>query len=104
MRSRLGFSIAVHVDPAILLIDEVIGAGDERFRQRVGRIFDQFTGNHKTIVFVTHSVEQLQAYCTRALWLEEGRVRADGPPKQIAASYLEASKAKPKEGIAQEYE
>jgi len=92
MRARLGFSIAVHVDPEILLIDEVVGAGDERFRQRVGSIFDQLSGRRKTIVFVTHSQQQLRQYCTRAVWLEEGRVQLHGIPEEVGEAYLASLK------------
>jgi ABC-type polysaccharide/polyol phosphate transport system ATPase subunit len=92
MRARLGFSIAVHVDPDILLIDEVVGAGDERFRQRVGSIFDQLSGRRKTIVFVTHSQQQLQQYCTHAVWMEEGRVQMHGTVEEVGAAYLASSK------------
>lgn len=92
MRARLGFSIAVNVDPDIILIDEVIGAGDERFRSRVGTIFDQLSEGRKTIIFVTHSISQIEQYCTRAIWLEQGRVRQDGPPGDVANSYLEFSR------------
>ena len=93
MRARLGFSVAVHADPDILLIDEVIAAGDERFRARVGTIFDQFSDRKKTVVFVTHQVGQLSQYCTRGIWMEEGRVRMDGPPTEVAQAYVEASRA-----------
>jgi len=93
MRARLGFSIAVHVDPDILLIDEVVGVGDERFRQRVGTIFDQLRDRHKTIAFVTHSLALLEQYCSRAVWVDEGRVRSVGPPGEVAKEYLAASKS-----------
>jgi len=93
MRARLGFSVAVHADPDILLIDEVVAAGDERFRNRVGTIFDQMSHRHKTVVFVTHQIGQLSQYCTRGIWLEEGKVRMDGPPEEVGKAYLEASRA-----------
>jgi len=92
MRARLGFSIAVNVEPDILLIDEVIGAGDERFRNRVGTIFDQLSDRRKTIVLVTHSMPQIEQYCTQAIWLEKGEVRLDGQPSEVAKAYLESSK------------
>jgi len=93
MRARLGFSIAVNVDPDILLIDEVVGAGDERFRNRVGNIFDQLSDSHKAVVFVTHAIPQIEQYCTRAIWLDHGRIRLDGSPREVAAAYLEASRS-----------
>ncbi len=93
MRARLGFSIATHVDPDILLVDEVIGAGDERFRARVGTIFDQLSHRRKTVVLVTHTMNALRQYCTRAVWLEAGKVRLDGAPEEVAEAYVEASRA-----------
>jgi len=93
MRAKLGFSIAVNVDPDVLLIDEVVGAGDERFRNRVGNIFDRFSDGGKTIVFVTHSVTLLEQYCSRAAWIEDGQVRLDGEPAHVAKEYLQAAKA-----------
>lgn len=91
MRTRLGFSIAVNVDPDVLLIDEVITAGDEKFRNRVGNIFDQLSHRRKTIVFVTHSLLALEQYCTRAVWLDKGKVQMEGAPAEIAREYLQFS-------------
>jgi len=93
MRARLGFSIAIHVEPDILLIDEVVSAGDEKFRHRVGNIFDQFVDKGRTIVFVTHSLALLEQYCSRAIWVDEGMVRLDGPPADVAGEYVAASKS-----------
>jgi len=93
MRARLGFSIAIHADPDVLLIDEAIGAGDEKFRSRVGSIFDQLSHDRKTVVFATHNIGVLRAPCTRALWLDHGQVKLDGPPAEVAEAYLAASRA-----------
>ena len=93
MRARLGFSIAVNVDPDILLIDEVVGAGDERFRKRVGTIFDQLTGGRATIVFVSHSTDLVKEHCTRAVWLEKGRIRLDGDAAGVVDAYVRESQA-----------
>lgn len=91
MRARLGFSVAVNVDSDIILIDEVLGAGDERFRHRVGTVFDQLAREDKTIVFVTHSMEAMTRYCARAIWMDQGRVRMGGEPADVAAEYMQAS-------------
>lgn len=93
MRARLGFSIAVNVEPDILLIDEVVGAGDEKFRNRVGTIFDQLSHGHKTVVFVTHQVALLSQYCTSGVWMEHGKVRMEGAPGEVSQAYLESAKA-----------
>jgi ABC-type polysaccharide/polyol phosphate transport system ATPase subunit len=92
MRARLGFSIAVNVDPDVLLIDEVVGVGDERFRARVGNIFDRLASSGRTIVFATHSLALLEQYCTQAVWIEEGQVRLQGAPSEVAKEYLSAAK------------
>jgi len=88
MRTRLGFSVAASVDPDIMLIDEVVNAGDARFRKRVGSIFDQLAGRQGTVVFVTHSTNLVKEYCSRAVWLEEGVIRMDGPAGEIVDAYL----------------
>ena len=91
MRARLGFSIAVNVDPDILLIDEVVGAGDERFRRRAGTIFDHLRDRAGTIVIVTHNLSLLDQYCTRAAWLEAGQVRLAGSPSEVRKAYMAES-------------
>jgi len=93
MRAKLGFAIAVHADPDILLIDEVVAAGDEKFRQRVGTVFDQMKQRQCTIVFVTHSMPALQQYCSSGLWMEHGRVYMAGGAQEVAEAYVEAAKA-----------
>jgi ABC-type polysaccharide/polyol phosphate transport system ATPase subunit len=93
MRARLGFSIAIHVDPDILLIDEVTAAGDERFRARVGNIFDRMRSGRKTVVFVTHSLEALCQNCTQAMWMEKGQVHMAGPPETVAEAYRTAARS-----------
>ena len=92
MRARLGFSVAVNVNSDIILIDEVVGAGDERFRQRVGTIFDRLSHRGKTIVFVTHSMQAMTQYCTRAIWMEQGQVRLSGEPGEVGEAYIAAAK------------
>jgi ABC-type polysaccharide/polyol phosphate transport system ATPase subunit len=92
MRARLGFSVATHVNADVLLIDEAIGAGDEKFRNRVGNIFDQLSHEKKTVVYVTHGLITLKQYCTRAIWLESGQVKLDGPPVEVANAYLATTK------------
>jgi len=92
MKARLGFAIAAHVRADILLVDEVIGAGDERFRARAGNIFDQLRNRKGTTVFVTHSMQLLKEYCTRAIWLHEGKVRLEGAPADVAKVYVNAAK------------
>lgn len=92
MRARLGFSVAAHVDPDVLLIDEVLSTGDEEFRHRVGTIFDRFTRQKKTVVFVTHNLAALRESCTSAIWMQHGVVHLAGQPQEVAAAYVDSSK------------
>ncbi len=88
MYMRLGFAIAVTVDPDILLIDEVLAVGDEAFQHRcVGKI-QEFKARGKTIVLVTHDLGSVERLCDEAVWLHEGRLMAQGGTRQIIDRYL----------------
>ena len=89
MKVRLGFSVAVHVDPEILLLDEVIAVGDERFKRRCFDHVYELRKSGVTIVLVTHSLGQVQSLCDRATWLDGGEVREDGDAIEVARSYLQ---------------
>jgi ABC-type polysaccharide/polyol phosphate transport system ATPase subunit len=88
MRARLGFSVAVHVNPDVLLIDEVVQVGDAFFQKKAGSILDQFRGQNKVIALVSHSPGAVERYCTRAVWMERGTVVREGPPAEVMAEYL----------------
>ncbi len=89
MFMRLGFALATSVNPDILLIDEVLAVGDSAFQSKCyDRIFG-FRESGKTIVFVSHDQEAVRRLCTRAVWLDCGRVRMDGPVDDVLGSYLE---------------
>ena len=91
MFMRLGFALATSVDPDILLIDEVLAVGDAAFQAKCyDRIFG-FRESGKTIVFVSHDPEAVRRLCTRAIWLDSGRVRMDGPVDDVLGAYLNAS-------------
>jgi|SRR5579859_208702 len=85
---RLGFSIAMEVDPDILLVDEILAVGDAAFQQKCLARIDEFR-RRKTIVYVSHSAASVRELCTRALLLHEGTLVADGPPDQVLAEYSE---------------
>ncbi len=89
MKVRLGFSVAVHVDPEILLLDEVIAVGDERFKRRCFDHVYQLRKKGVTIVLVTHSLGQVQSMCDRATWLEGGELKMDGDAIEVARAYLQ---------------
>lgn len=94
MRARLGFSVAVHVNPDVLLIDEVVQAGDAFFQKKAGNVLDQFRGEKKVIAIVTHSPLVVTEYCTRAIWLDHGEIRLDGSPKEVTSEYTAWSDAR----------
>ncbi|MBD8507587.1 ABC transporter ATP-binding protein [Hoyosella sp. G463] len=89
MYVRLAFAVAVHVDPDILIIDEVLSVGDEAFQRKCRERIEQFQQQGKTIVLVTHSLEQVQKWCDRAILLVKGDVVAQGDPKDVVARFRE---------------
>jgi len=90
MYVRLGFAIAVNVDPEVLLIDEVIAVGDERFQQKCFEKMNQFKRTGKTIVLVSHSLEAIRNICRKALWLNAGKIQAEGTGDSVVNAYLSA--------------
>jgi ABC-type polysaccharide/polyol phosphate transport system ATPase subunit len=84
---RLAFSVAVHTDPEILLVDEAIGAGDQAFYARCLDKIRSFQREGKTIVLASHSIELMTMLCQHALWLDHGRVVRTGPAAAVAAGY-----------------
>ncbi len=83
MLVRLGFAVAVHVDPEILLIDEVLAVGDESFQQRCVERVREFQRDGRTIVFVTHALDTVVEICDRALMLDHGSLQMDGGPAEV---------------------
>jgi lipopolysaccharide transport system ATP-binding protein len=90
MAVRLGFSIAAHSDPDVLLVDEVLAVGDEAFAHRSLEKFSEFERAGKTILLVSHDLSLVAERCRRALWLDGGRIAADGPGRETVARYREA--------------
>ncbi len=88
MYARLGFSIAVNVDPDVLLVDEVLAVGDESFRSRCYERMLAFREAGKTLILVTHDLGAIASFCSRAIWLDEGRVRGEGTPESITRRYV----------------
>ncbi len=91
MFMRLGFSLATSVDPDILLIDEVLAVGDASFQKRCHERIGGFRERGKTIVFVSHDPTAVKSLCERAVWLDSGRVRMDGPTGTVLEEYLASS-------------
>lgn len=90
MRMRLAFSIAVNVDPDILIIDEVLGVGDLEFFGKCFEKIMEFRRAGKTLLCVSHALQSLEILCDRALWLEHGRVAQTGPIRQVIQAYAES--------------
>ena len=90
MAVRLGFSIAAHSDPDVLLVDEVLAVGDEAFAHRCLEKFAELERAGKTLLFVSHDLSLVSERCRRAVWLERGRVAFDGPSGETVARYREA--------------
>ena len=87
MYVRLGFSVAVHTDPDVLLVDEVLAVGDEAFSHRCLRRIEEFLARGKTLLLVSHSLGLIEEFCDRALWLDRGVQRMIGRPRRVADAY-----------------
>jgi len=88
MYMRLGFAVAIHVDPDVLLVDEVLAVGDEGFTHKCLDKFGEFKRRGKTILLVTHALSLVERFCDEALWLDSGKVRGSGDPKRVVGAYL----------------
>jgi ABC-type multidrug transport system ATPase subunit len=88
MYMRLGFAVAIHVDPDVLLIDEVLAVGDEAFTRKCLDKIGEFRRRGKTILLVTHSLGLAEKMCDEVLWLRRGRAAAGGDPKRVVDAYL----------------
>jgi ABC-2 type transport system ATP-binding protein len=88
MQARLGFAVAVAIEPDILIVDEVLAVGDEQFQRRCLERMDELRSGGRTAIFVSHSLGQVQQICDRAVWLDKGTVAADGDTEGVISSYL----------------
>jgi teichoic acid transport system ATP-binding protein len=93
MRSRLGFAIAMHSDKDVVLIDEIMGAGDAAFKQKAEAEMARIIGE-KTVLLVSHAMPTIEKFANRAIWLDRGVMAAMGEPKEVIEQYLAASKVK----------
>jgi ABC-type polysaccharide/polyol phosphate transport system ATPase subunit len=87
---RLGFAVAVHTDPEIILVDETLAVGDEAFQEKCYAKIAEFQRSGHTIVFVSHDMDAVRRVATRAVWLSESRIRADGPVADVIHQYHHA--------------
>ena len=88
MYMRLGFAVAVHVDPEVLLVDEVLAVGDQGFTHKCLDKFAEFRRRNKSILLVTHSLDLVEKFCDQAHWLDKGTTRGEGDPKRVVAAYV----------------
>ncbi len=88
MFMRLAFSVAVSVDPDILLVDEVLSVGDESFQRKCLSRIDEFKSQGKTIIFVSHAMGTVRNLCDRVIWIDRGVISADGDPNEVIDQYL----------------
>jgi len=93
MRSRLGFAIAMHSDKDIVLIDEIMSAGDAEFRQKADAEMERIMGE-RTVLLVSHSMATIERFASRVIWLDRGVIAGMGEPKEVIEQYLAASKVK----------
>jgi lipopolysaccharide transport system ATP-binding protein len=90
MYVRLGFAVAIHTDPDVLLVDEVLAVGDEAFAHRCVRRIEEFLAAGRTLLLVSHSLDLVAELCDRALWLDRGRQRLLGAPRRVVDAYRQA--------------
>ena len=85
---RLGFASVAQMEPEVLLVDEVLAVGDERFQEKCTERFESFRDRGVTVVLVSHNMNLIQSLCSRAIWLEQGSVAGEGPALQVVDEYL----------------
>jgi lipopolysaccharide transport system ATP-binding protein len=94
MRARLGFSVAYHADPDLLLLDEALGTGDAEFHEKSAAAMRERIRSDRTCVLVSHDAAAIAELCDRCLWIERGEVAASGSPADVLAAYNEARHAR----------
>lgn len=104
MYMRLAFSVAIHVDAEVLLIDEILAVGDVNFQQKCFDKLKSLKKENTTIVVVSHSLGQIEEICDRTLWIDQGKIREDGPPKTVHEKYLAAMEQERRNRMEQERE
>ncbi len=92
MIARLGFSIAVHILPDVVFLDEVLSVGDAAFQEKSSERIMQLRDNNTTLVFVSHSLSSIEKMCRHTLWLDHGRVMMHGPTEQVVKAYTDGVK------------
>jgi lipopolysaccharide transport system ATP-binding protein len=101
MYVRLAFSVAAHLDPEILLVDEVLAVGDAKFQRKSLGKMDDVTKQGRTVLFVSHNMALIQAFCERGIYLNEGKVAAIGPMNEVVNAYLKTLEKKEAQDLSE---
>lgn len=88
---RLGFAVAAHLEPDVLLVDEVLAVGDVAFQKKCLSAMDGMRSGGRTVVFVSHNMAAVENLCSRAVWIDDGQIRLDGTPRNVIEAYLAAN-------------
>ena len=88
MQARLGFSIATAIIPDVLIVDEVLGVGDHKFQKKCHKRMQEIIASGATVLFVSHSIEQVNEICNRAIWIDSGKIVMDGNVDEVCTSYM----------------
>ncbi|SFB27338.1 teichoic acid transport system ATP-binding protein [Lentibacillus halodurans] len=95
MKARLGFSVAAHLEPEILILDEALNTGDAKFSQKAAKKMKELVKRAKMVIIVTHSLPYAQRNCDRLIWVDGGVIRDDGGPKEVIENYKASLPARP---------
>ena len=88
MRLRLGFAVAAHLDPDVLIVDEVLAVGDVGFQKKCLNAMEGLRGGGRTVLFVSHNMAAVENLCSRAVWIDGGKIRMDGPSQPVIQAYM----------------
>ena len=88
MRLRLGFAVAAHLDPDVLVVDEVLAVGDAGFQKKCIKAMDELRSSGRTVFFVSHNLAAVENLCSRGIWLDAGSIQMDGAAKEVILSYM----------------
>jgi lipopolysaccharide transport system ATP-binding protein len=88
MRLRLGFAVAAHLDPDILVVDEVLAVGDAAFQKKCLSAMEDLRANSRTVLFVSHNLAAVENLCGRCIWIDAGQVRMDGETRRVIEAYM----------------
>lgn len=94
MKVRLGFAVAAHLDPDILIVDEVLAVGDTEFQEKCLGSMRKAARSGQTVLFVSHALDSVESLCDRVIWMDKGRVRHDGPTREVIQAYAHDGAAK----------